>query len=220
MESIRTDFDRLSTFDQGGWSHNDHYHPHLLRYVPQACETSLEIGCGTGTFTRLLAARSQHVLALDLSLEMVRIARERSLDQPNIEYQVADVLTWPFPAERFDCIVSIASMHHLPLRDMLAKMKAALRPGGVLLILDLRKADNLLDLLANVVAYPASFFMRLAKTGMVRPPKAERQAWEEHGKRDHYLSPSEVRHICQELLPGAKVKKHLFWRYSLIWRKP
>jgi SAM-dependent methyltransferase len=220
METIRNDFERLAAFDTSGWSHNDHYHPYLLSNIPEPCDESLEIGCGTGTFARLLGQHSRHVLALDLSPEMVRIAQERSADFPNIEYRVADVLEWPFPVDGFDCIASIASMHHLLQEGILAKMKSALKPGSFLLILDLYKAKNLSDYLLSAVTFPANFLVRLAKTGRPRSSKAERRAWEEHGKHDHYLHVPMVRRICRELLPGAIVKRHLFWRYSIVWRKP
>jgi ubiquinone/menaquinone biosynthesis C-methylase UbiE len=220
METIRNDFDRLATIDTGGWNHNDHYHPYLLRHIPEPCGDSLEIGCGTGTFARLLGERSRHVLALDLSPEMVQIAQERSKDFQNVDYRVANVLEWPFPVEGFDCIASIATLHHLPLEEMLAKMKSALKPGGVLLILDLHKAKSLSDYLLRAVAIPVNILVLLAKTGRLRPSQAERWAWDEHVKHDHYLHVPAVRLICQELLPGAVVKVHLFWRYSIIWRKP
>jgi SAM-dependent methyltransferase len=220
METIRKDFDRLAAFDTGGWNHNDHYHPYLLRNLPERCDESLDIGCGTGTFARLLGQRSRHVLALDLSAEMVRIAQERSADLPNIEYRAADVLEWPFPVDKFDCIASIATLHHLPLEVMLAKMKPALKPGGVLLILDLYKAKTLSDYLLSAVAFPVNILVRLTKTGRPRSTMAERRAWEEHGKHDHYLHVPRVRRICRELLPGAAVRMHLFWRYSIVWQKP
>jgi SAM-dependent methyltransferase len=66
-EQIRNDFDRLAQFDEDGWTHNNHYHSFLLKHVPASCENALEIGCGTGAFSRLLAERSQHVLGLDLA---------------------------------------------------------------------------------------------------------------------------------------------------------
>ena len=47
------------------------------------------------------------------------------------------MLQWDFPREKYDCIASIATFHHLPLEVMLQKAKDALKPGGVLLILDL-----------------------------------------------------------------------------------
>ena len=204
----------------GGWSHNDHYHAYLLRYIPYPCNESLEIGCGTGAFTRLLAGRSRHVLGLDLSPEMIRIACNRSTNFPNIDYQVVDIFEWPFPLEQLDCIASIATLHHLPLDILLGKMKAALKPGGVLLVLDLFKAGDLTDLLLNAVAFPANLFMNLTKDHRLRSSRPLRLAWAEHGKRDHYFKVSEVRRICRDILPGVIIRKHLFWRYSLAWRKP
>ena len=48
-----------------------------------------------------------------------------------------------------------------------------------------------------------------------------RRAREEHGATDVYLTPAEVRDACAEAgLRGAKVRRHLLWRYSLVWRKP
>jgi len=222
METIRTDFDRLAVLENetGGWNHNDHYHAHLLRYVPNPCQESLEIGCGTGAFARLLAGRSRHVLGIDLSPEMIRIARTRSAGFANLDYQVADILEWPLPPEQFDCIASIATLHHLPLDLMLERMKAALKPGGVLLILDLFKAENLTDLFLNIVAFPANLIMQLARTRQLQPSLAQRLAWAEHGRHDHYLKVSSVRRICRDILPGAILRKHLFWRYSLVWKKP
>jgi ubiquinone/menaquinone biosynthesis C-methylase UbiE len=220
MEIIRADFDKIAVHESDGWNHNDYYHPYLLRHVPTPCNECLEIGCGTGSFARLLAGRSQHVLGLDLSPEMIRIARMRSSAFTNIDYQVADILEWPFPREQFDCIASIATLHHLPLDFMLERMKTALKPGGVLLVLDLFKAEDLTDLFLNVIAFPANLVMGLVRNRRVRPSQALHLAWAEHGRHDHYLKVSAVRRICRDVLPGALIWKHLFWRYSLVWNKP
>jgi len=222
METIRSDFDRLAVLENepGGWNHNNYYHPYLLRHIPNTCNEGLEIGCGTGAFARLLAGRSQHVLGLDLSPEMIRIARTRSTGLVNLDYQVADILEWPFPREQFDCIASIATLHHLPLDLMLERMKTALKPGGILLVLDLFKAEGLTDLFLNAIAIPANLVMLLTRDGRVRSPEAQRLAWAEHGKHDHNLKVSAVRRICCDILPGAIIRKHLFWRYSLVWSKP
>ena len=220
MEKIRSDFDRLAAFDSGDWNHNNHYHPYLLGNLPHQCAQSLEIGCGAGAFARLLAARSQYVLALDLSPEMIRIARERSADFPNIEYRVADVLEWPFPAEQFDCIASIATLHHLPLDTMLAKIKTALKPGGTLLVLDLFNAKEPGDFLVGAIAFPINILMSMGKAHRSSASQGERLAWNEHSQHDHYLDIPSVRRICREILPGAIIKRHLFWRYSIVWQKP
>lgn len=141
-EKIRRDFDRIALYDQEGWNHNNHYHPFLLNQLPASCKTALDIGCGTGEFSRLLAQRVETVVALDLSSKMIEVARHRSSQFSTINFQVTDVMEWDFPIEKFDVIVSIATLHHLPIKKLLPHLKAALKPGGKLIILDLRFARS------------------------------------------------------------------------------
>lgn len=216
---IQTDFDRLALFSKDGWDHNSHYGDYLLKHVPQDCESALEIGCGTGAFARLMAKRARRVLALDLSPQMIQLARERSREYANIDFQVANVLEWKFPAGQFDCVASIATLHHLPLEEMLTKMKSALKANGTLLVLDLFQGEGLPDVLRSALAVPVNATLQLIKTGRIRPSRAEREAWAEHGQRDVYLTLSQVRKICANILPGAQVRKHLLWRYSIIWKQ-
>jgi len=138
---------------------------------------------------------------------------------PNVEYQVADATRWEFPVERFDCVASIAAMHHLPLEEMLLKIKGALRVGGVLVMLDLCESVGLGGLLIDAVAVPVSIALRLVKSGRMRTPREVREVWAEHGQRDIYPRLTTVRQVCARVLPGAKVRRHLLWRYSIVWRK-
>lgn len=216
---IQTDFDRLALLSRDGWDHNSHYGDFLLKHIPQDCESALEIGCGTGAFARLMAKRAGRVLALDLSPQMIQIARKRSREYTNIDFRVANVLEWKFPAGQFDCAASIATLHHLPMEEMLTKMKSALKANGTLLVLDLFQGEGLPDVLRSTLAVPVSTTLKLIKTGLVRPSRAEREAWAEHGQRDVYLTMSQVRKICADVLPGAQVRKHLLWRYSIVWKK-
>src|SRR2546423_9738991 len=137
MSSVEADFDRLALLDDEGWTANNHYHNFLLKHVPQNCKNALEIGCGTGAFARRLAKRCRQVIALDVSCEMIRVARLRSSQFNNLEFQLADAMTWDFPQSQFGYICSIATLHHLQQHELLVKMKDALQPGGVLVILDL-----------------------------------------------------------------------------------
>ncbi len=218
MQKVRADFDRIALLSSDS-VHNDHYLNFLSRHIPHDCENALEIGCGTGEFSRLMASRAKSVLALDLSPNMIRLAEARSRSFPNIEFQCADATAWDFPAERFDCIASIATLHHLQMKEMLSKMKAALKPRGTLLILDLFEAEGAFDTFASMIAMPVSMSLRLLQTGRLRPPREVREAWDEHGRSDSYLTLTQVRNLCAALLPGAKVRKHLLWRYSIIWKK-
>jgi ubiquinone/menaquinone biosynthesis C-methylase UbiE len=158
-------------------------------------------------------------VALDLSPQMIQVARERSKRYSNVEFQVADATTWEFPLGEFDCVASIATLHHLPLEEMLLKMKGALRPGGALVVLDLYQAAGLGDVLTSVAAMPVHLGLRLLKTGQLREPREVREAWAEHGKNDVYSTLPQIHRICERVLPGARIRKHLLWRYSIVWRK-
>jgi len=219
MSRIQTDFDRIALVSPDGSLHNQHYSDFLLRHLEPNCQAALEIGCGKGEFSRRLAERSSHVLALDLSPEMIRLARASSKPGSNIEFQIADVMTYDLPADGFDCIASIATLHHLPLPEVFHKMKAALKPGGVLLILDLFEPGGVVDALLNPLAVLVSASLRLTHHGRIRSSREARDAWAAHERHDNYPTMSQVRELCAEILPGASIKKHLLWRYSIIWRK-
>ncbi|MGH9873815.1 MAG: class I SAM-dependent methyltransferase [Pyrinomonadaceae bacterium] len=219
MSTIQSDFDRIALVSPDGSLHNHHYSDFLLRQLPSNCQTALEIGCGKGEFARRLAARSARVLALDLSPEMIRIATASSANNSNIEFQLADVMTTDLPPASFDCIASIATLHHLPLPEILGKMKAALKPGGVLLILDLFEPRGVVDTLTNPLALSLSAVLRLIHHGRLRSSREARAAWATHESHDLYPTMTQVRELCAEILPGARIKKHLLWRYSVVWQK-
>ena len=220
---VREDFDRIADLPEaGGWDHNAHYHPFLLKQLPLRLDEALEVGCGTGAFARLLAQRCNRVVAVDLSPRMVEVARERSREHKNVEYIVADASRWEFPQERFDCVASIMTLHHLSLSPMLAKLRDALRPGGILLLLDLYLASTVTERLVGALALPASKALRLWKTGSLteRQSSEVRRAWDEHGTSDAYPTLGEVRSACEMEVGGAAVKRHLLWRYTVVWHKP
>lgn len=219
MSSTEADFDRLALLDDEGWTSNNHYHSSLLKHVPEKCENALEIGCGTGAFARLLAKRCKRVVGLDLSSEMIRVARSRSTQLQNLEFELADVMKWNFRQSHFDFVCSIATLHHLEQRELLLKIKDALRPRGVLVVLDLVQADSLTERMCDVVALGVSDSLRLIHNGRLQPPAEVRKAWEQHGKQDHYLTTNQVRALAAELLPGASVRRNLLWRYTLVYKK-
>lgn len=218
--TIEADFDRLALFDEEGWTSNNHYHDFLLNHVPANCENALEIGCGTGAFARQLAERCGRVVALDLSAEMIRVARARSSQFENLEFHVADAMTWNFPQSHFDFICSIATLHHLEQRELLFKVRDALKPGGILVILDLVESSSLVERMVDVVGLGVSLSLRLIHNGRLQPPVEIRKAWEQHGKHDHYATIEQMRALADEILPGSRVKRHLLWRYTLVYQKP
>lgn len=82
---------------------------------------------------------------------MIEVAKHRSGQSPTIEFQVADIMQWEFPVEQLDAIVSIATVHHLPLEVLLPNLKSALKPSGRLIILDLLEYESLQDSLSDLI---------------------------------------------------------------------
>jgi ubiquinone/menaquinone biosynthesis C-methylase UbiE len=219
MSTVEADFDRLARLDDEGWTTNNQYHDALLKHVPANCEYALEVGCGTGAFARALARRCKGVVALDLSAEMIRVARSRSIQFENLEFELADAMTWDFPQSHFDFVCSIATLHHLEQRELLLKIKNALKPSGVLVVLDLVQSDSLTERMCDVVALGVSGSLRLIHNGRLQPPAEVRKAWEQHGKHDSYLTMRQVCALANEILPGSSVERCLLWRYMLVYQK-
>jgi SAM-dependent methyltransferase len=216
LDTIREDFDHLALLPNR-WNHNVHYQRWLFRQVPRDCDRALDAGCGSGAFTLALAELSRSVLGIDLSPVMIDQARRRSRDRPGVEFRVANLLTEPLGG--FDCITSIAALHHVPFESALIKLRDMLRPGGILIILDVVGNKGPIERLWAAKAMPVALALRLLHTGRLTEPRDEREAWAAHGQTDRYSTINEIRDTCARVLPGARVRRRLLWRYSIVWEK-
>lgn len=103
---MKIDFDAPHC-DADPWGYESHWYEARRRQLIAAMLPSqqlgdiLELGCSTGLITELLAPRSQHVLALELSYPAVERAQQRLQPFPHVRIQHADVRT-DWPAQRFD----------------------------------------------------------------------------------------------------------------------
>lgn len=218
-DDVEGHFDRLAALEAQEWNHNRAYHARLLAALPERMDALLEVGCGAGEFTREVAARARRVVALDLSAEMLARARAAPC-APSIEWRRGDFLAHDFGAERFDAVVSIATLHHLPLEAGLARMAELLRPGGKLCALDVFEDRSLAGWTRSLLAVPTALALRLRHTGRLRPSPAARAAWAEHARHDRLLTPAVARERVARALPGASVRRLLLWRYLIEWTKP
>jgi ubiquinone/menaquinone biosynthesis C-methylase UbiE len=220
MQQVREDFDRIALLTARERDAREVYSHQLLSHVPLKCNHVLEIGCGFGTFARLVASRARHVTAMDMSPQMINVARERSAAYSNLEFVLGDFLQAELPVESYDCIVTLATLHHMPLKEALSRIKWLLRPGGVLILHDMQAASGHIDRAFDIVRLPISVAVRFWQRGRLLPRREVRRAWAEHGKHESYLKPQEVRAMRDEHLPGGRVCRHLLWRYTVVWRKP
>jgi len=88
----------------------------------------LELGCGTGEFTRRVAPVGATLVGLDLSRELLEKARAKIPVGARFVRSNAEVL--PFPDSTFDVVYGCSVLHHLDLRTALAEVRRVLRPGG------------------------------------------------------------------------------------------
>jgi ubiquinone/menaquinone biosynthesis C-methylase UbiE len=220
MQQVREDFDRIASLMATEREVPEPYAGYLIRHVPHDCEHVLDIGCGLGAFARAVAGRARSVTAMDLSPEMIAVARERSAHLSNLEFVLGDFLRLPLTLESYDCIVTLATLHHLPLAEALIRIKSLLRPGGTLILHDLTGAVGLLDRSFDMVRLPLSMTVRWWHGGRLLMRTEVRRAWKEHGKHERYLTPREVQAMRDEHFPGALVRRHFLWRYTLVWKKP
>ncbi|HKS21926.1 MAG TPA: class I SAM-dependent methyltransferase [Thermoanaerobaculia bacterium] len=177
----------------------------LLAQLPRG-RTVLDIGCGIGTIARRLASSFAHVVAVDFSPAMIAEAQRRS---SSIEFVCADLFDWLREhRDAYDCIVSVSTLHHVDLGDALRAMALSLKPGGRLLVLDVLHRTNPI---VNAAALVAGFRF----TGW----KLRRAFWR-HGRNERYLTLGEAAHTASAALPGARVREHLLWRYSIVWDRP
>lgn len=192
-----------------GWNHNSHYHDRLLAAVPRPCPRALDVGCGLGTFARRLSTLAEWVDAVDGDSAVVHQAADRSASAVNIRFVAADFMKWTAD-EAYDFISMIAVLHHLPFSDALTKAAQLLRPGGVLVVLGLDRAASLAHAGArSLIAFPLSRYYRLTRRrSPVGAPTLEPT-----------MTLSEIRQQASVLLPRSVIRRHLLWRYSLVWKK-
>ena len=220
LDQVRADFDLIARVSEEGWNHSSHYYPELLRLLPARIERALEVGCGIGDFTRRLSPRVRELVAIDLSPEMIRIARERSAGFTNLRYQVADLMTWNAPEDGFDAVISIATLHHLPYQAALTRVASLVRPGGMLVVLEVWDRGTPVERMLSAAALPLSRALRIAHGGRLRPSRECRAAWAQHDRHDHVPTVAELRQVTARALPDARTRRHWLWRFSIVWKRP
>ena len=116
--------------------------------APQAGEHVLDVGCGTGTLTYLLAEREQKLHIKGLDADPVQLERANSKVAAigsQISFQQGYAQQLPDNAQTFDIVVSSLFFHHLTThqkREALAEILRVLKPGGRLHIADWGKPSS------------------------------------------------------------------------------
>ncbi len=90
----------------------------------------LEVGCGTGVFTRRVGSVGARLVALDLSAELLAKASGRGAE--GVRFVRATGERLPFRDETFDVVYGCSILHHMDVENALEEIRRILRPGGSL----------------------------------------------------------------------------------------
>ena len=179
----------------------------MLASVPHGANDALDVGCGEGLLTRRLGQRVPHVVGIDRHEPTLALARDEA--QENITCVLGEFMTYPFEPDSFDFVVSVASLHHLDVGPALERMTTLLRPGGRLAVIGLGRSRPR-DLPFDVAGHLANLYF-----------KRSRKEWEDSAPRvwPPPLTYGQTRSVAATVLPGARYRRHVLWRYSLVWTK-
>ncbi|MGE2835100.1 class I SAM-dependent methyltransferase [Mycobacterium sp. SMC-4] len=190
------------------WNHNTAYHPWLISIAEEHRGDVLDVGCGDGLLAQRLVPVSRSVTAIDPDPAPLRLARTRLAGRADVR-QVSFQEYGPVQP-RFDLITFVATVHHMDLRASLCKARDLLRPGGELAIVGLSANTSVADWVWSALCLPA---VRLGSrihgetrdigVAVARPAESLR----------------EIRRITDDVLPDAAVRRGLYYRYLLRWRK-
>ncbi|MFF8727953.1 class I SAM-dependent methyltransferase [Streptomyces sp. NPDC015171] len=199
------------------WDHNAHYHPWLLRQLPRRFGAALDVGCGSGELARLLGRRALRVHGVDADADIVARARELTAGTAPVGYSVADV-SRRLPPGPYDVITCVAVLHHLPFAETLARLRRELAPGGTLLVVGCARPAGPVDHALGLAAVPLNALAGWTKNR--GRPAPHRPVSMTARTRAPEMTFAEVSHASRRLLPGARLRRRLFWRYTLVWRAP
>lgn len=116
----------------------DHYrdglnNPAFFEMLPDVDGLSgLDVGCGEGHNTRLLAERGASMTGVDISKTFVRHAREAETRRPlGIDYEIASAVDLPYETASFDFVTAFMSLMDIPETErVLSEVFRVLEPGG------------------------------------------------------------------------------------------
>lgn len=95
----------------------------------------LECACGTGLLSGVIAARCREIIATDVSVPMLKRAKQKCRQYPNAHFEPADILQLRFPDGSFDAVVAANVLHLLDEPyAALRELDRVCKPGGRLIL--------------------------------------------------------------------------------------
>jgi SAM-dependent methyltransferase len=193
------------------------YRPFLHGALPAAGDRAVDLGCGSGRFTGMLADRYKHVVAVDIADREIDIAT-RKRARPNVTYRVADLLDLtPDRDGRFDVVLSVNVLFNL-FRDhdpdeVFHHVRSLVAPGGTAVIVDVvsARSDSALRHRWWGIVDAARTFGRHRSAAAAWTVLRLRQhpVWMRHARGNRSLTRAAFHKRCAAVYPGARFTDRL-----------
>ena len=198
----------MSDSDNGYWNHNTAYHPWLIGIAERHNGDVLDVGGGDGLLAQRLSVVSRSVTAIEPDPTAAQRAAERLAGYTDVAVVNTELGRYASGGQQFDLITFVASLHHMDLRASLAKARDLLTPHGEIAVVGISANKSVRDWVWAVMCVPP------ARLG----------SWWNSETRDVGVvvtNPREglddVRRVADDVLPGASVRRALYYRYLLRW---
>jgi SAM-dependent methyltransferase len=172
-------------------------------------EYAIDVGCGAGQTTEVIARKFDRVIGLDLSKELLTIAKIKHARE-NIRYIVGDFMVYPIDGA-YDYVYSHTMMHHVEnYGEGLMRLKSLVKKGGKLLIID-NVSDKYRTPPAWAYTIPAiiGFIPNIFRHGLNRSLFLLRfwhnKRWLGHLASDTYLNREEFKEMYLEVFPDGEI---------------
>lgn len=191
------------------WNHNAAYHGWLVDIAERHRGDVLDVGCGEGLLVQRLAAVSRSVVGIDADPSSVGRTADRLRSAENVSVRLVRFEDFEAEPRSFDLVTFVASLHHLALRETLLKAREMLRPAGELAVVGLSANKTVADWAWAALCMPA-----------VRAGSLLHRETRDIGVAvaDPREGLREIRRVSAEVIPGAVIRRGLYYRYRLLWR--
>lgn len=195
--------------DDRRWNHNIELHRVILDAVPPSARRALDAGCGEGILSRRLRTVVPEVVGLDPDEPSIDLAGEQGGD---VAYVVGDLRTADLEPGSFDLVAAVAVLHHLDTEAGLRRMAELVRPGGVVAVVGLARS-GLRDVPWDAAGFVTTRVLRWRRgVGEWHTPAPV--TWPPP------LTYAQTRAAVQRALPGARWRRHVLFRWSVVWERP
>lgn len=134
--------------------HHLEYAFHLLGDIQG--KTVLDFGCGAGEHSLLLAAKGARVIGIDISPELIEIARLRlKLNRLATDFRIASAYATGLLSASVDIVFCISILHHLDLEQARPEVLRVLKPGGILIVQEPVRDSRTYAFLRGLIPYSA-----------------------------------------------------------------